>query len=261
MTNLWIRAALPQREAMAWEHDPRDPQSYTPVHVKDAGYAGVVGDHEDDKEWAEETGQAKKDEGFDEDLWDESAPDPTSHEQRHFEEHDEYPDAYHERHDVAYDEAKDRRAIERAKSPYDHEDPELRHFRDQFQSHTQLWHDYGRSGRVNLRQPVYATQTHVAREHIDKYKANPNATGHHHTMYPQAARLSATTWAPSTRCSSPTRGGCTSSRATTGWPPRWSRATRTSTAGTSTWTSTRSSATATSARRTTSEPPVDPGDG
>ena len=190
MTNLWIRAALPQREAMAWEHDPRDPQSYTPVHVKDAGYAGVVGDHEDDKEWAEETGQAKKDEGFDEDLWDESAPDPTSHERRHYEEHDEFPDAYHERHDVAYDEAKDRRDIERAKSPYDHEDPELRHFRDQFQSHTQLWHDYGRAGRVNLRRPVYATQTHVAREHIDKYKANPNATGHHHTMYPQAARLS-----------------------------------------------------------------------
>ena len=190
MTNLWIRAALPQREAMAWEHNPQDPRSYTPVHVKDAGYAGVVGDHEDDKEWKEETGQAKEDEGFDEDLWDESVPEPTSAEQRHYEEHDEYPESHFIRHDQAYEQARARKAEEAAKSPYDHEDPELRHFRDQFQQHTQLWHDYGRSGRVNLRQPVYATQTHVAREHIDKYKANPNATGHHHTMYPQAARLS-----------------------------------------------------------------------
>lgn len=190
MTNLWIRAAVHQIEGMAWDHDPRDPAQYTPVHVKDAGYAGVVGDHEDDKEWAEETGQAKQDEGFDEDLWDESAPDPMSHEQRHYQEHGEMPDSYHERHDVAYDEAKDRRDIERAKSPYDHEDPELRHFTGQFQSHTQFWHDHGRVGRVNLRQPVWATQTHVAREHIDKYRANPNATPHHHVMYPQAAHIS-----------------------------------------------------------------------
>jgi hypothetical protein len=178
-------------QAMAWSEDTmggRDKRKYTPIHVKQAGYAGVVGDHEDDKEMAEETGQAKHEDEWDEDLWDESTPEPTSHEQRHFEEHDEYPESHFERHDVAYGEAVQRRNEERAKSPYDHEDPELRHFVSQHGSNTKLWHDYGRSGKVNLRQPVYATQTHVAREHLDKYHANPNAVGHHQTYFPHAGQ-------------------------------------------------------------------------
>ncbi|SRR6266568_361641 len=181
MTNLWV-------QAMAWSEDTmggRDTRKYTPVHVRQAGYAGVVGDHEDDREMAEE---AKPGDHFDEDLWDEHAPDPTSHEQRHYEEHDEYPESYDERHDVAYGQAKQRRDEEAARSPYDHEDPELRHFIGQHGSNTRLWHDRGRSGKISLRQPVYATQTHVAREHIDRYKTNPNATGRHQTYFPQAGQ-------------------------------------------------------------------------
>lgn len=186
MSNLWVHAAAAQVEAMAWTDDPRDRNHYTPVHVKQAGYAGVVGDHEDDKEWAEETGQNEHKDDFDEDLWDEARPQSTTQERRHYEEHDEYPESFEARHDQAYGEAKQRRDEEAAKSPYDHEDPDLRHFISEHGSHTKLWHDYARSGRINLRQPVYATQTHVAREHIDKYKANPNAVGRHREMHPNA---------------------------------------------------------------------------
>jgi hypothetical protein len=50
-------------------------------------------------------------------------------------------------------------------------------------SNTSLWHDYGRTGKINLRQPVWATQSHVAREHIDRYKANPNDTSAHVKQY------------------------------------------------------------------------------
>ena len=182
MSNLWV-------QAMAWHTDTlggRDTQHYTPIHVKQAGYAGVVGDHEDDKEMAEETGQNKPDDEWNEDDWDEAAPDPTSHEQRHYEEHDEYPESLDVRHEHAYQQLRTRKAEEAAKSPYDHEDPELRHFVSEHGSNTRLWHDKGRSGKIDLRQPVYATQTHVAREHLDKYHANPNATGHHQTYFPKA---------------------------------------------------------------------------
>jgi hypothetical protein len=179
MTNLWV-------QAMAWSEDRmggRDKTRYTPIHVKQAGFAGVVGDHEDDKEMADQTGEAKPEEEFDEDLWDESTPEPTSHEQRHYEEHGEYPEEHFERHDQAFGEALERKRQDALKSPYDHEDPELRHFIGEHGSNTKLWHDYGRSGKINLRQPVYATQTHVAREHIDKYLKNRNATSHHQQIF------------------------------------------------------------------------------
>lgn len=60
----------------------------------------------------------------------------------------------------------------------DAEDPELMHFLREHGTNRKLWHDKGRTGKVNIRQPVWATQAFVAREHVDKYKSDPGAAGH-----------------------------------------------------------------------------------
>jgi hypothetical protein len=184
MSQLWIRAAALQADAMAWTQQYRDDhRKYTPISVRHAGFAGLVGDSEYDRELKEDSGEDDHDD-FDEELYGQAQPDPTTHEQRHYEEHGEMPDSYDERHDMAYDHAKRQKAQE---DTPDIEDPPLRHFIGEHGSNTQLWHDYGRTGKVNLQQPIYATQTHVAKEHIDKYLHHPGATSHHQEMYGMGA--------------------------------------------------------------------------
>jgi hypothetical protein len=182
MSLLWKHAAAFQVAGMAWNNsNPQDKAHYTPIHVKQAGFAGLVGDSEDDAEGAGHFNEGDEgDEHFDEDLYDEAAPEPTAEEHAHNEEHGEMPESYHKRYDNAYAQAVQKK---KAESIPDIEDPELRHFTGEHGSNTKLWHERGRSGKINLRQPVYATQSHVAREHIAKYMAKPNATSHHRTMY------------------------------------------------------------------------------
>jgi hypothetical protein len=162
---------------MAWRNqDSGDKRVYHPVSVRKAGYAGIVGDQDLEAEMREEDPR----EGFDEDLYDETSPEPTSEERAHYEEHGEHPESYYERHDQAYAEAMQKKADE---SRLDHDDPGLMHFVVNHGSNTKLWHDYGRTGKISLRGPVWATQSHVAREHIDKYKADPNAMSWHESRY------------------------------------------------------------------------------
>lgn len=185
MSQLWARAAALQVDGMAWTHQygDRDPRKYTPIHVRDAGFAGYVGDSEDDAEMRDARGEEDEN-GWDEDLYERTSPDPTSRELRHHSEHGEMPQSYYDRHDDAYARAQQQKKQEDVP---DIEDPALRRFTSEHGANTKLWHDYGRTGKVNLDQPVYATQTHVAEEHIRKYYHQPGATSHHEEMHGRGA--------------------------------------------------------------------------
>jgi hypothetical protein len=177
-------AALP-KSGMAWvNQDSKDTNRYTPVSVRHAGFAGLVGDQEREDEMREASGHDSAD-SFDEDLYDESAPEPTAEEQAHYEEHGEHPDSYYERHDKAYQDALGRKRHEDA---LDHDDPGLMQFVSNHGSNAELWHRHGTFGPVDLRQPVYATQSHVAKEHIKRYLDNPGDTAWHQQLYGPAKR-------------------------------------------------------------------------
>lgn len=175
MSLLWAKVPGIQPEAMAWVHRyEQDKNKYTPISVRKAGYAGIVGDSERDAELNE--GHHGDDE-FDEDLYDEAAPEPTHEEHAHYEEHGEYPDSYYERHDEAYS-----RALQKKKDEdrYDHDDPELMHFIGEHGDDAPLWQSKGHLGKVDIKnRPVYATQTHVAQEHLDRYKNDPHSISWH----------------------------------------------------------------------------------
>lgn len=179
-------AALP-KAGMAWVNEDRDGKHYTPVSVRHAGFAGLVGD----QDWEDEQ-RAEREErgsGLDEDLWDEVRPEPTKEEEAHNEEHGEYPDSYHERHDQAYNEAEDRKAMEHEhEDQLDHDDPDLFRFQSNHGSNSALWKKHGTFGPVSLRQPIYATQSHVAKEHIQRFLGNPAETSWHEQTYGQVPR-------------------------------------------------------------------------
>ena len=161
-----------RRIAMPWFNNNDGVNPSHAKSVRDAGYAGYVGDSERD----EELGHGGHEDEFDEDLWDHVAPEPTHEEQRHIDEHGDYPDSYYERHDEAYGEAKHRKAQE---DEMDHDDPELHHFIGEHGSNSALWKEKGTFGKVNIKdQPVYATQSHVNQHHIDHYTASPGDISH-----------------------------------------------------------------------------------
>lgn len=179
MSLLWTRTpVMPEairRKGMAWNQRP-DEEPKTPISVRKAGYAGVVGD----QDWQDQEREMRGDDGhddFDDDLYDASAPEPTEHERRHYEEHGEYPEDYFERHDEAYGEAKAKRDQEKAdEDRLDHDDPALMNFVGEHGSNHALWQHRGTLGMINIKdRPVYATQTHVAKEHLDRYKNDPDA--------------------------------------------------------------------------------------
>ena len=164
-----------RRIAMPWFNNDDGVNPSHAKSVRDAGYAGYVGDSERDEELGH-GGYGGHEDEFDEDLWDHVAPHPTHEEKRHMDEHGEYPDSYHERHDEAYGEAQHRKAQE---DEMDHDDPDLHHFIGEHGSNAALWKEKGTFGKVNIKdQPVYATQSHVNQQHIDHYTASPGDISH-----------------------------------------------------------------------------------
>jgi hypothetical protein len=173
-------ASLP-KSGMAWvNQDSGDKRRYTPVSVRHAGFAGLVGDRERDEEMREARGEDQDHDSFDEDLYDESAPEPTEEEQAHYEEHGEHPESYYERRDQAYADALRRK---QAEDEPDHDDPDLMRFVGNHGSNADLWKKHGTFGPVDVRKPVYATQSHVAKEHIERYLKNPRDTAWHTQLY------------------------------------------------------------------------------
>jgi hypothetical protein len=171
MSLLWNTAV--QHQAMPWHTNPHE---HPVVHpVKKAGFASYT----DDQDYMDELKESMGNEGqsgFDEDLYDETAPDPTSGEQAHYDEHGEYPESHFERHDQAYEKAKREKA---AQEEPDRDDPDLMKFVRDFGSDTDLWQKHGEYKPVNLRQRVHATQPLVSESHIRRYLNNPqDATDH-----------------------------------------------------------------------------------
>lgn len=175
MSLLWKSAAAFQHESMAWYVAPGE--DHIAQHVKSvrhAGFAGYVAPLRDE----DEDGDGEDE--WNEDDWDNARPDPTSAQERHYEEHDEYPQSYEDAHDRAYEKLRRDRAAE---NDPDHEDEQLHHFIGEHGQNTEHWKQHATYGAVNLKQPVYATQSHVSQMHIDKYHHDPGAMSHHQQKY------------------------------------------------------------------------------
>lgn len=159
--------ALLWTQAMSW-HDStglsRDEAQ--PKSVRSVGFKGYVGGgyDADDEDLDHSHGG-----GFDEDLHEETTPEPTSHEQAHYDKHDEYPESYHERHDQAYDNALQKK---QAENEPDHEDEELHTFVAHHGTNNDLWKSKGTFGPVDISKGVYATQSHVSQRVMDEHRFN-----------------------------------------------------------------------------------------
>jgi hypothetical protein len=112
---------------------------------------------------------------FDDDLWDHVRPEPTPEEEAHNDEHGQYPESYYDRHDAAYEQALD---DPHRGDPPDHEDTPLMKFIENHGTNRAHWQQHATYGGVNLKRPVYATQSHVSQGHIDKYLKDPGAPTH-----------------------------------------------------------------------------------
>jgi hypothetical protein len=102
---------------------------------------------------------------IDEDLYDSVAPKVEPH---HLDEHGDLSDEYHEAHGEAYSKAMQHK-IDHEERP-DHTDDELHSFVGEHIDNPPIW---GRPKPVDLRGGVYATQTHVSQEHLDRYQRDP----------------------------------------------------------------------------------------
>lgn len=163
MSNLWVHA-------MPWRNLPGEAHRDTPS-VRDAGFKGYVGasyhdDHYSDKD-------SKSD--WDEDVYDEAAPEPKTHQLHHMEQHGDYPQSYYDAHDKAYEKGMEKKHSE---DKPDHTDDDLHMFIGEHGANSDLWKAKATHGPVDIRKGVYATQSHVSRTHLDKYKANPQARTH-----------------------------------------------------------------------------------
>lgn len=181
MSLLWARAV--RHEAMPWHHDRSSIVTHHVVHpVKNAGFASYTDDAEDVEDRREHHAEFDdhNENHFDEDLYDQSTPDPTDEEHAHYREHDEWPESYYERHDQAYQKAKDdkkRRQLD--EDTPDRDDRPLMKFVGNHGADTDLWRKHGTFGPVSLKRPVHATQSHVSQGHIDRYLANPGERTEH----------------------------------------------------------------------------------
>lgn len=162
-------------EAMPWHHDPRMPGSMSPEKaqarsVRDAGFKGYVGTSYDaDKAYQHH-------DNFDEDLWEKHAPEPTHHEQAHFDQHEEYPDSYHERHEEAYSKALE--AKRREDTP-DFDDDHLHHWISEHSVDPESFTRHAAQPQnVDLRHGVWATQSHVGQFHINRYLHGDDRSWH-----------------------------------------------------------------------------------
>lgn len=150
MTLLWAQAV--QHVAMPWNQHPDEP-AYTPLSVRHAGFAGYVGA------------------GDDEDIRDMAQPAPTRSDMRFLHHNGTWPDQFKQRHDEATEKLKANLGHEDIP---DIEDPRLFHFLRQHFNEQRLW----KPGTVDLTKPLYATQSHVAQEHLDRYRKDPSAPVH-----------------------------------------------------------------------------------
>lgn len=174
MALLWTQAVA--HEGMGWYHDPRSIVHHEPhqiLPVKKAGFASYT----DDKERLDELNedQDENEDGFDEDLYDQSRPDPTPEEEAHEQEHGELPESFHDRHDEAYESALENKRQKKAEEDEpDYDDPDLMRFVRNHGTNSDLWRKHGHFGDVDLTQGVHATQSHVSQAHIDRYLRHPD---------------------------------------------------------------------------------------
>ncbi len=183
MSLLWKNAAAFQREAMAWHVEPGEERyAQSAKHVKKAGFAGYVNYDQDTRE---ELGEHEDDhEGFDEDLYDQAHENVVQpRDEAYHEEHDDYPQSYYDRKDDEYGRLVDQKGRE---NEPDHEDNHLMRFVSDHGTNSAHWQTHGSYGAVDLTQPVYATQSHVSQDHIDKYLYDPGAMSHHRMKYQNA---------------------------------------------------------------------------
>lgn len=168
MSLLW---ASIQREAMPW--DQRDKGFvHTPVPVRDAGFKGLVLPSPEEHEeihgepppYARSTHEHLQ-HHFDEDLYEKSAPPIEPH---HLDEHGDTTDEYHEEHGEAYAKAVQHK-IDHEERP-DHHDDDLHAFVGEHIDNPKVW----KPERIDLSKGVYATQTHVSKEHIERYDRDPS---------------------------------------------------------------------------------------
>jgi 8-oxo-dGTP pyrophosphatase MutT (NUDIX family) len=169
-------------------HDHRTGQQHahrehTLTPVKHAGFKGYVegyeGHHEDMKEADRDLGGHESGGGdFDEELHENTAPDPNTHERAHYEEHDDYPDSYFERHDEAYAKAKQEK--EDAVKPVAHHGGVFNMLSNEQERNYPAWHTKGEVQHVDLsKHDVYAMQPHVVDKHVNRYLKNPGDTVAH----------------------------------------------------------------------------------
>ena len=172
--------ALLWTQAMAW-HDGAglSHDEAQPISVRKAGFKGYVGGghkYEYDHDTNTFNRKAPK---FDEDLYDETTPEPTSHEQAHYDKHGEYPDSHYERHDQAYSKALEDRNKE---NEPDLEDEELHTFVSHHGANSDLWKSKGTFGPVDISKGVYATQSHVSQRIMDEHRFNGGESWQHRKM-------------------------------------------------------------------------------
>lgn len=141
-------------QAMPWIQRPKDPK-YTPVPVRKAGFAGYVTGNVDD------------------DVYGLAMPKPTPSEVDHFRKYDAVPSTMERRHEEAMDHYRTHGLPEEERA--DHEDPRLFHFMEHHYHHGDLFEP---ASVDTTETPIYATQTHVAKEHLDKYRRNADASPH-----------------------------------------------------------------------------------
>lgn len=144
MSSLWTRA-------MPWIQHPEDPP-HTPVPVKHGGFAGYVGP------------------GTDEDVSTWATPAHTPSELRHLIHHDVWPSSFRDRHERAQDEL---RATMTKDDVADIEDPRLFHFMNHHYSDQRKFRE---ATADTTAYPIYATQTHLSKEHLGRYRSDPHGT-------------------------------------------------------------------------------------
>lgn len=185
MALLWSQinrqAALSTRIAMAWEERNKGYGRDRAMHVRDAGFAGLVGNHPDTlRERYDATDRAHPDpygsESFSASTWDDARPEMTPQEQAHYDEYDEPTEDFDRRHNDAYEKLWHERHGE---GNPDHHDDDLLDFVDYHGDNQEFWKKNATHGPVDLRKGVYATQSHVHPDHIAKYHDNPDAQTHH----------------------------------------------------------------------------------
>ncbi len=159
-----VKEGAIDKEAMPW-HDSggMSAEKAQARSVRDAGFRGYVGR----SDWEDEIPA----DGFDEGLWEKHTPEPTHAEQVHYDHHGEYPDSFHERHENAFENAL--YAREREETP-DYEDDHLHHWIAEHSDNPSSFTRHAKQPqKIDLRNGVWATQSHVGQFHVNRYRDNP----------------------------------------------------------------------------------------